>query len=197
MDEEKRPLSFSEKFKNVCLGIAALSALILGMFNVLKGEPVAEKTWTTLRTQVNDIASAVNKLSRRVVFLQAHESGRTAAEIQLRLEAVQKDNASLRAALAARQASPTPTPVPKARAEQKCSDGHLLADGRCQKVPMAVAKKVKADEAELRRHLAEEKKRRQELERRKQQLMQQLQQQPTKPPEDLKKLPLRLDEAAK
>jgi len=197
--EKKGPLTFSEKFKNVCLGIAALSALILGTFNMFKGEPVAEKTWTTLRTQVNDISGVVNKLTRRVVFLQAHESGRMAAEVQLRLEALQKENDALRAAQAARTPStaPAPSPAPKAGTEQKCSAGHLLAGGRCQRVPLAVAKRVKEDEAELRRRLEEEKRRGIELEKRKQQLMQQVQQKPPPAPDSIRALPKKLEDASK
>lgn len=197
--EKRRPLTFSEKVRNILIGLGAASGLILGLVSNCKGEPVAEKTWVTLRTQVNDISGVVNKLTRRVVFLQAHEAGRTAAEVQLKLEALQKETAVLRAALAAKGASPTPSPAPaappKAGTEQKCSDGHILANGRCQRVPLAVAKKVKEDEAALRQKLEEEKRRRKELEQ-KEQLMKKLQQQPEppRPPPTLRALPKKLED---
>lgn len=196
---EVKRLSQSERVRNYFIGIGALTGLILGLVAQFKGEPVAEKTWTTLRTQVNEISVAVNKLSRRVVFLQAHEAGRTAAEVQLRLEAVQKERDALLAAQAARKAVSTPQAAPtSAGAEQKCGDGHLPVAGRCQRVPVAVAKKVKADEAALLKKLEEEKKRSLELEARKQQLMKQLKQPaPPVPPPALRSLPKKLEDADK
>jgi len=192
--EKRKPLTFSEKARNILIGLGAASGLILGLVSNCKGEPVAEKTWTTLRAQVNEISVAVNKLSRRVVFLQAHEAGRTAATVQLKLEALQKENDVLRASLEARKAPPKGG----AAIAEPCAEGHIRMGTQCQRVPAAVAKRVKDNEAEFRKRLEEEKLKRLELERRKQQLMQQLQHPPApKPPEDLKKLPLKLDEAAK
>ena len=65
--EKRRPLTFSEKVRNILIGLGAASGLILGLVSNCKGEPVAEKTWVTLRTQVNDISGVVNKLTRREI----------------------------------------------------------------------------------------------------------------------------------
>lgn len=193
--EKREPMTLAEKVKNILIGLGAVSGLILGLVSNCRGEPVADKTWTTLRTQVNDISGVVNKLTRRVVFLQAHEAGRTAAEVQLRLEALQKEAATFRAALAARGAppkpSPAPTAAPKASTEQKCSEGHLPANGKCQRVPMAVAKRVKEDAAALRQELDVEKRRRQEFEQ-KEKLRQV---RSSKPPASLRMLPKKLEDA--
>lgn len=194
---KKRPLTRAEKFKNYCIGLGALTALILGAWANLKGEPRAEKTWETLRDQVNELTETVNKLSKRVIFLQAHESGRTAAEIQLKLDAAEAALAKLKAS------QPTPLkvldkPQVKPAPEKKCREGYVLADNRCRKVPKAVAKKLEQAtiaKAEAHRKLLVEKKKRLEEERRRRKLMQQLA--APHPPAQMKKLPLKLDEAVK
>jgi len=86
MELEKRPTTFAEKFRNICLGLGALTALILGAWANLRGEPTAEKTYTVLREQVNRQADAINRLHQRVVWLQAHEEGRTSASLQQQLD---------------------------------------------------------------------------------------------------------------
>lgn len=199
---KKRPLTRAEKFKNYGIGIGAMSALLLGIWANVRGEPTAEKTWTTLRTQVNAVSDAVNKLTRRVVFLQAHESGRTAASIQLKLEEAEKKIARLEASLAARGASPAAPRVaaapPPSSPEKKCKEGYVSVDNRCHRVSRAISKKLKAEKAEttrLTKQVAEEKRKRLEIERRKKALMQQLSTPP--PPAPLPKLPAKLDQAAK
>jgi hypothetical protein len=186
-DNGKRSLSRAEKFRNYCVGLGALTALILGAWANLKGEPRAEKTWETLRDQVNELTETVNKLTKRVIFLQAHESGRTAAEIQLKLDAAEAAIAKLKAP----QAKPSPP-------EKKCREGYVLAGNRCRKVSKAVSKKLEQAaiaKTEAHRKLLVEKKKRLEEERRRRKLMQQLA--APHPPAQMKKLPLKLDEAVK
>ena len=100
----KRPLSLSEKFKNYCLGIAALTALILGMINILKGEPTAEQAksqlvenWQTTVAKVNKLRDAVNKVAevqqkygRWIVACQAKQEGWNAGKLYTQLEEAQK-----------------------------------------------------------------------------------------------------------
>jgi hypothetical protein len=196
---KKVVLSRAEKFKNYGIGIGAMSALLLGIWANVKGEPTAEKTWETLRDQMNNMAETVNKLSKRVIFLQAHESGRTAAEIQLKLDAADKKIASLEAKL---KTSPAPASKPAVavlnKSQKKCKEGFVLVDRRCHRAPKAVARKLAQDAAERikdRRKLLEEKRKRIDAERRKKALMQQIQSPP--PPAPLRMLPRKLDEAGK
>ena len=146
-----RPLSRSERVKNYLIGIGALTGLILGLFSVLKGEPVAEKTWDTLRIKMNEQAKAINRLSRRVVFLQAHEEGRTAAALQAKLEALEKKLETQK---------PAPAPV-------KCRKGFVLGDdGKCRRVPKTVAVRVKKVATAAKKELARERKKRKQVEQR-------------------------------
>lgn len=196
----KRPLTRSEKFKNYCLGIAALTALLLGTFNILKGEPRAEKAWETLRDQSNVLADTVNKLTKRVIFLQAHESGRTAAQLQLQLDSAERKILKLEELLKGKtttvtSATATPPPPPPT---PTCRSGQALIDGRCRYVQPVVAKRLKEDAAEqakIRKRLLEEKRKRIEEERRSKKLMQQLT--APHPPAPMKMLPSKLDEAGK
>lgn len=100
----KRPLSLSEKFKNYCLGIAALTALILGMINIFKGEPTAEQAqsqvvenWKTTVERVNKLRDAVNKIAevqqkygRWIVSCQAKQEGWNAGKLYTQLEEARK-----------------------------------------------------------------------------------------------------------
>ena len=202
-DDKKRPLGLSEKAKNYGLAIGAASALILGLVNSFRGEPKAERTYAVMRDQVNALTDTVNtlsagvdKLAKRVVFLQAHEEGRTAALIQLKLEKTEKELSRLK--------SP-PKPILRSLSQllskpskPACRDGFVLVDGRCRHAHKAVAKKLAkqaAEKEDTRRLLTEEKKKRREAERRKKTLIQQLilpHQNPAPP-----KLPRQLDEEAK
>lgn len=100
----KRLLSLSEKFKNYCLGIAALTALILGMINIFKGEPTAEQAqsqvaanWKSTVDRVNKLREAVNKMAdvqqkygRWIVACQAKQEGWNAGKLYTQLEEAHK-----------------------------------------------------------------------------------------------------------
>jgi len=163
-DESRRPLTLSEKIRNVCIGLGAVSGLILGLVANCRGEPVAEKTWDTLRGEVNKQSTAINRIHARLVYLQAHEEGRHAADLQIRLEALQKQYDSLKSKLPLREIKVTGraiTPSP-------CKDGHIEVGGLCKKVAPAIAKKVEAQEqaaAAAKKKLLEEKRRAESLEK--------------------------------
>ena len=196
--KERRPLTQSEKFKNYCLGIAALTALILGLINILKGEPTAEKTWETLRKAVNEQASAINKLKSRLVYFQAVQEARTASEIQHKLDTLQDKYDALLAKKSV-QAKLTPTPQSKP-VKKECREGAVLGtDNRCHRVGKTVATKVKEEKQLALRALEAEKKKRLEAERRKKALMKKLQhaeQAPPMPAKRMRILPKSLKDAA-
>jgi rubrerythrin len=156
---ELRLTTRSERVRNYCIGIGALSALILGLVATFKGEPVAEKTWNTLRTELNKQSVVLKRLHSRVVFMQAHEEGRHAAEIQLKLETLQKRYDALKATGSVKVGAVT--------LDKKCADGHIEVDGKCKRVAKAVAKQVQATAkvaATVERKLVDEKRRADKLE---------------------------------
>jgi hypothetical protein len=106
----RKPLTFTEKVKNVCLGLGAMTGLILGVVANVKGEPEAQEAkdkgdeiWKTLKGKVdkqskalNSQSEAIEKLSRRVIFLQAHEAGFNAGKMYAELQAANSEIAKLR-----------------------------------------------------------------------------------------------------
>jgi len=82
-------LSRSEQVRNYLLGLGALTGLILGLIAQFKGEPMAEKTWETVRRALNEQAKAVNRLRTRMVYFQAWQEAKTAVETQKKLEELQ------------------------------------------------------------------------------------------------------------
>lgn len=185
--------SKSERFKNYLFGIGAISGLILGLLSQFKGEPVAQKTWDALSKQVNTISDAVNRLSRRVIFLQAHESGRMSASLHLKLEEADKKIARLEEQLAKKSAAPDLS-KPKS---QSCKKGSIPIAGKCVMAPKAIRQQLMKDAAEKALaifRLTKERKLRQELERKKLTLKQMAM---PKAPASLKRLPSRLDDLRK
>lgn len=103
-NDQKRPLTRSEKFKNYCVGIAALTALILGLVNTFKGEPKAEQAqvqlvqnWKSTAEKVNKLRDSVNKVAevqqkygRWIVACQAKQEGWNAGKLYTQLEEAQK-----------------------------------------------------------------------------------------------------------
>jgi hypothetical protein len=198
---KKRPLTRAEKFKNYCIGLGALTALILGVWANLRGEPEAAKTWKTAQKLIQQNRDKLNKLSRRVVYLQAHEEGRTAASIQVKLDALQKKYDALGGGSGGLK--PKIVQVSRPVSVRACRAGYVTgSDGRCRPVPRAVAKKVASDKKDadaVKAALVAEKRKRAELERRKKELLRRLYQQKKAPPapKPLPKVPAKLDDAAK
>lgn len=80
----------SEKVKNYLIGIGALTGLILGLLAQFKGEPVAEKTWITLRDQVNRQTELINDLYTQLEVLRAVQEARAAVELEHEIEELRK-----------------------------------------------------------------------------------------------------------
>lgn len=97
---KKRPLTRAEKFKNYCLGLGALTGIIIGLLAHLKGEPEADKAndkadeavakavkaYETVTKQMNEVVKAQRKLHLRMVHIQAHDEGYRAAKMMLELQ---------------------------------------------------------------------------------------------------------------
>lgn len=212
ISEEVKKLSRSEKVRNYCIGLGALSALILGLVANFKGEPVAQKatedidkTWRKLRFQVNKQSDAINKLHLRMVHFQGTQEGFTAGKLQEKLELIQKKYDELAGSqpkkVAKLQQAKKPTAVaakPAPKPKKECPPGRVEAEGRCRKVTKAVAKRVAKDSqkvAEAQRKLAEERRRREELERKKRALERKMTQQKQQAVPKLSPLPAKLDDA--
>ena len=201
-----KKLTQSEQFKNYCVGIAALSALILGLVNIFAGEPKAEKTYDVLKDQLNHVSEQHNKLQLRMTYFQAREELHTAMEIQKKLDALQQKYDAMVAQSGGTEPSTTPPAAKSApKPKPKCRPNQVLgSDDKCRYVPRAVASKVLSTEKRaegLAKALAEERKKRLELERRKKELMRkyihQTKAPPAPAPKPIKALPDKLDEAGK
>lgn len=204
--EKRRPLTRSEKVRNYLIGLGAASALILGLIAQFKGEPVAEKTWTTLRKRMNELSENMHKLHLRMVHLQGVGEGYNAGKLAERLNQLQRKYDALKAssstASAGSVASKKPTAVAVAppKSPLKCKDGHIEIEGRCKRVARAVAKRVNADAkaaAAAQARLVAEQKRRMALERKKAAMIRKMQAQKVQA-QSVKKLiplPAKLDDA--
>ncbi len=187
ISETVRIVSKSERFKNYLIGIGAMTGLVLGLLSQFKGEPVAEKTWGTLRAAVNEQSQVINKISEKLIYLQAWQEAKTAIELQRKLEELQKRQAPIQ----------QPTSLPAQGTT--CPAGQALGeDHKCHRVTKSIAAKIVRD-ADLGKAMQlafeAERRRRMELERNKSMLMQKLLQQT--PSKTLRALPLKLDDAEK
>jgi len=183
-----------ERLRNYAAAIAillgalpAIGSLIVSVTTAYRGEPVAEKTWTTLRDQVNKQSESINKLHLRLVHFQGVQEGQTLSDLQHKLDDLQRRYDLLSSS----SSSQNPEP-------DKCRDGHVFAGGRCRAVSQAVDDLVKQKEqeaAEAKRKAEEEMKRR--LEEQKKRIEQTQKLSKPAPPSLLKSLPKHLDDAVK
>lgn len=185
-----------ERLRNYAAAIAillgalpAVGSLIVSLVTAYRGEPVAQKTWETLRAEVNKQAEAINKLHLRIVHFQGHQEGQTAAELQHKLDDLQRKYDEIK-----EKDEPSKE---KVEAPKKCRSGQVLAEGKCRSVPRAVNDLVKKKEEELKKvkKEAEEEKRRHREEERKR-IRQQTQKLAKPAPPLLKGLPKHLDDVA-
>lgn len=91
MTESKNGMSKSERFKNYFIGIGATTGLVLGLLAQFRGEPMAEKTWATLRDQVNKQTERINELYVRMESFQAAQRARDAVRLEYELDELRKN----------------------------------------------------------------------------------------------------------
>jgi uncharacterized protein with PIN domain len=167
-DTGAKRLVKSEGFRNYLIGIGATTGLVLGLLAQFKGEPVAEKTWTTLRDQVNKQSEAINKLNIRMETFQAVQEARTSFVLEHELEELQKKYDELSAE---QNGSAQPEALPAAG----CHPGHVKgADGKCRAVHTSVVTKMRQNEKQAvsaRKELEEERRKRMAAESKKQDLV--------------------------
>lgn len=95
----------SEKVKNYFVGIGAMTGLILGLMAQFRGEPVAEKTWNTLRDQVNKQTELINDLYTQLEVMKAVQEARSVLELEHEIEALRKKYEEPKATGKARKSS--------------------------------------------------------------------------------------------
>ena len=137
-------LTLTEKIRNVSIAVGAVSALILGLVANFRGEPIAEKTWTTLRLEVNKHTETINKLNEVLVQMQAREEGKTIGALLEQLSRIQNDYESLSSSV-----------------QSPCKPGYTRLDNICKKVSKSVQvnEDLKAEvKIEKRKRLSAEKK---------------------------------------
>ena len=180
----------SERLKNYATALAillgALPALIVSIVTSYRGEPMAEKTWETLRDQVNRQSVTINKLHLRLVHFQGTQEGHTAADIQHKLDQLQEKYDALLTG------KPDPVQNPTT-----CRPGRVFAGGKCRAVSQAVDDLVKRKDQEV--EIAEQKARdemKKRLVEQRKRINQQSAGSKAPPSSLLKSLPKRLDDAA-
>ena len=156
-DEKKLPPTRAEKFKNYCIGLGALTALILGTINMAwdRSKAVEKKSdsgYEKLAKTVNELASFSSKVQLKLAILQAKEEERTAMRVFQKLEASEAANKKLREQLdaiakgtVAKKVART-KPAVKVAKVSGCKRGQIEdAAGKCRWVPRSVAAKVFVD----------------------------------------------------
>ena len=167
-------LTLTEKIKNVSIAVGAVSALILGIVANFKGEPIAEKTWTTLRLEVNKHTETINKLNEVLVQMQAREEGKTIGTLLEQLSRIQNDYDSLSNSVN----------------QSPCKPGYTRLDNICKKV----SKSVQVNE-DLKAEVKDEKRKRLSAEKKKIEIIHHFQQKnQADNVKRLEKLPLKLSE---
>jgi len=130
----------SEVIKNYAGAIAiflgalpGLGSLVVSVVTVLRGEPYAEKTWVTLRKQVDEQTSAINAINLKFVKMEALQEGLQLGKLQGALEVLQKQYDRLRRekikkveASTSKKSSVTPPPAPAKEESQHLEDTKKL-----------------------------------------------------------------------
>lgn len=134
MTEAKNGMSKSERFKNYFIGIGATTGLVLGLLAQFRGEPVAEKTWTTLRDQVNKQTERINELYVRMESFQAAQRARDAIRLEYELDELRKSYEGLqeKEAPPGRRRRPASKPASKPKKEEKSTPFDELLLGKAE-----------------------------------------------------------------
>ena len=155
-DEKRLPPTGAERFKNYCIGLGALTALILGTINMAwdRSKAVEKKSdngYEKLAKTVNELATFSSKVQLKLAILQAKEEERTAMKVFQKLEASEAANEKLREQLDAivkgtKVAAVKPKLTKPVKVTKACDVNQVLdAVGKCRHVPKAVATKVFVD----------------------------------------------------
>lgn len=205
-DDKPRGLSRAEKFKNYCVGFGALTALILGAWANLKGEPTARKAWDVSEKQlnknrraINDLSDGLRKLHLMFVHTQGQQEGYNNAKLLQQIEQLKKANEELRKGKTTAAVSSNNPTVAAKPPKKDCHPGWVRVKGKCTKNRTAIAKaavKAQEDVARVEKKLEKERKLRKAAERAKMQ-MQQIRIPEPKPPAKLAPVPKALDDAVK
>lgn len=155
----------SEKLKDYAGAIAillgalpAVGSLIVSLVTAYKGEPVAEKTWNTVRIQLNQQAEMINNLRLSVIQVQAHEEGKTLASLQIKLDDLQKRYDQL---LSSNKNSDSK--IESFSKIVECKEGFINIKGKCQVISRIVESKFKEEQQKtelMKKRLEEEMSRR-------------------------------------
>lgn len=138
MPEAKNGTSKSERFKNYFIGIGATTGLVLGLLAQFRGEPVAEKTWITLRDQVNKQTERINELHVRMESFQAAQRARDAVMLEYELDELRRNYEELQekeSQPVGRRRRPASTSSAKPKKEEKSTssfDELLLGKAEAQ-----------------------------------------------------------------
>lgn len=190
----------SEKLKDYAGAIAillgalpAVGSLIVSLATAYKGEPVAEKTWNTVRIQLNQQAEMINNLRLSVIKVQAHEEGKTLASLQIKLDELQKRYDQL---LSKNKSSEFK--VESSSKIIECQEGFINIKGKCQAVPRMLENRFKEEQqkTELMKKRLEEERSRRVLEENRRRIVEKKIQAVKNEEPLLRPLPKELDDAA-
>jgi hypothetical protein len=179
----RRVLDWSKAAKGWAAVISILGATGLAFYGAaLKKDPVAvqarsevEETWKVAQAQLNTLAKEVNRLARanrglkqtvqklslRVVFLQAHEAGFNQGSLHEQIAQLQEENARLRTRAVGGGGDIA------IKSAGGCRAGSIEVGGRCRRVGKEVAQEIlgaKAEAETARRKAKAEEKLRKEAE---------------------------------
>jgi prefoldin subunit 5 len=135
-----KQIAKSELFKTYAGAIAillgalpAVGSLVVSVVTAYRGEPYAEKTWTTLRKQVDEQSSAINAINLKLTKMEALQEGLQLGKIQGELEALQKQYDRLRREKKEKVST------------KKCPPGQISIDNKCSTAPASVSPESKEE----------------------------------------------------
>ena len=167
----------THRFTLTAAGVAACLAAMPGVITALKGEPLAEETWRTLKKKVDEQSKFINLMKVKLVYFQAQHDMESSLSLKKKLNELQKKLDELRGD--SKVETKKESSASKFTEKPKCNERQTLGvDGKCHWVRKAVAAKIKQEEKEkegFRKQLEIERRKRIELEMKKLQLSQSIQ----------------------
>lgn len=184
--------------------VTAITGGVLGIFNLVKGEPKADEAgktavavYETLQQKSNEHGDAINKLTKllgkmrlQLTYTEGFKMGYKEHKAEARVQELEQQIAELQGKKRRRPAGGSgaaTSTAPALAVTPDCEKGYVRDGKRCKKVPKAVAKAV--DKVKEEALMA---KRRAELERMKRKKMEQQIQRPAPAPKPMLPLPRKL-----